>query len=153
VQVSRWVREWMSGERAPAELPIHLKRYMTNRGRVPHTHFSMLNELTFNLVAPLEQAGYTLPEKMVPDISEGRVFSQWLRENRGVEPKTFPTYNHEYPDGRTFPVRLYPNEYLADFKQHFNEVWLPQYAPKYFAERDQRALTLIEKIMLPDLDS
>ncbi|OUK65272.1 DNA-binding protein, partial [Enterobacter hormaechei] len=153
VQVSRWVREWMSGERAPAELPIHLKRYMTNRGRVPHTHFSMLNELTFNLVAPLEQAGYTLPEKMVPDISEGRVFSQWLRDNRGIEPKTFPTYNHEYPDGRTFPVRLYPNEYLADFKQHFNEVWLPQYAPKYFAERDQRALTLIEKIMLPDLDS
>ena len=143
----------MSGERAPAELPIHLKRYMTNRGRVPHTHFSMLNELTFNLVAPLEQAGYTLPEKMVPDISEGRVFSQWLRDNRGIEPKTFPTYNHEYPDGRTFPVRLYPNEYLADFKQHFNEVWLPQYAPKYFAERDQRALTLIEKIMLPDLDS
>jgi len=152
VQVSRWVREWMSGERIPAELPIHLKRYMANRSKVPHTHFSMLNELTFNLVAPLEQAGYSLPDDMVPDISEGRIFSKWLRENRGVEPKTFPTYEHEYPDGRKFPVRLYPNEYLSDFKIHFNEVWLPHHAPKYFSARDARALELIETIMLPDLE-
>ena len=55
VQVSRWVREWMSGERAPAELPIHLKRYMTNRGRVPHTHFSMLNELTLTWLRHLNR--------------------------------------------------------------------------------------------------
>ncbi|HIF7454090.1 TPA: KilA-N domain-containing protein, partial [Escherichia coli] len=152
VQVSRWVREWMSGERTTAEMPVHLKRYMVNRSRIPHTHFSILNELTFNLVAPLEQAGYTLPEKMVPDISQGRVFSQWLRDNRNVEPKTFPTYDHEYPDGRVYPARLYPNEYLADFKEHFNNIWLPQYAPKYFADRDKKALALIEKIMLPNLD-
>lgn len=46
---------------------------------------------------------------------------------------------------------VYTQTNIADFKQYFNEVWLPQYAPKYFAERDQRALTLIEKIMLPDL--
>lgn len=150
VQVSRWIREWMSGEKTPAELPIHLKRYMVNRGKVPHTHFSILNELTFNLVAPLEQAGYTLPENMVPDISQGRVFSAWLRENRGVEPKSFPSYDHEYPDGRVFPARLYPNEYLADFKEHFNTVWLPLHAPKYFSSRDKSALALIERIMLPD---
>lgn len=48
---------------------------------------------------------------------------------------------------------VYTQTNIADFKQYFNEVWLPQYATKYFAERDQRALTLIEKIMLPDLDS
>jgi len=150
VQVSRWVREWMAGDKTPVELPVHLKRYMVNRSKVPHTHFSILNELTFNLVAPLEQAGYTLPEAMVPDISQGKIFSNWLRENRGVEPKTFPTYDHEYPDGRVFPARLYPNEYLADFKEHFNKVWLPNHAPKYFSTRDQKALTLIERIMLPD---
>lgn len=151
VQVSRWVREWMSGGKVSTELPAHLRRYMVNRERIPHTHFSMLNELTLNLVAPLEQAGYTLPENMVPDISEGRVFCKWLRDNRGVEPKIFPTYQHEYPDGRAFPARLYPNEYLADFREHFNSVWLPEYAPKYFSERDQKAPALIEKIMLPDL--
>lgn len=151
VQISRWVREWMNGGGKSAELPVHLKRYMANRGRIPHTHFSILNELTFNLVAPLEEAGYTLPDKMVPDISQGKVFSNWLRKNRNVEPKTFPTYEHEYPDGRVFPARLYPNEYLADFKEHFNTIWLPKYAPNYFSARDAKALELIERIMLPDL--
>ncbi|MEJ1464988.1 MAG: KilA-N domain-containing protein [Candidatus Sedimenticola sp. (ex Thyasira tokunagai)] len=153
VQVSRWVREWMSGGTASTELPMHLKRYMVNRGKIPHTHFSILNEITFNLVAPLEEAGYTLPSNMVPDISQGRIFSGWLRKNKGVEPKDFPSYKHEYPDGRVFDVRLYPNEYLADFKEHFNEVWLPKHAPKYFKTRDAKALSLITTIMLPELES
>ncbi|WP_140919734.1 KilA-N domain-containing protein [Limnobaculum xujianqingii] len=152
VRVSGWIYEWMNGGGVPStKLPVHLERYMINRAAIPHTHFSILNELTFNLVAPLEQAGYTLPENMVPDISQGQVFSKWLRENRGVEPKTFPTYAHKYPDGRIYPARLYPNEYLADFKEHFNTVWLPNHAPKYFGERDKKALGLIEKILLPDL--
>lgn len=152
VQVSKWVREWMSGGSPSAELPAHLKRYMVNRGKIPHTHFSILNEITFNLVAPLEDAGYTLPANMVPDISQGRIFSSWLRKNKGVDPKTFPSYSHEYPDGRVFDARLYPNEYLADFKKHFNEVWIPEHAPKYFKERDAKALSLITSIMLPSPD-
>jgi len=41
------------------------------------------------------------------------------------------------------------NEYLADFKKHFNEVWLPEHAPKYFETRDAKALSLITTIMLP----
>lgn len=152
VQVSKWVREWMSGGSSSAnELPIHIKRYMVNRGKIPHTHFSILNEITFNLVAPLEEAGYTLPSSLVPDISQGKIFSVWLRENKGVEPKEFPSYQHEYPDGRVFDARLYPNEYLADFKSHFNEVWLPLHAPKYFQARDSKALSLIETLLLPDL--
>jgi len=151
VKVSRWVRDWaFGGKRPSAELPVHIKRYLANRGHIPHTHFSILNEITFNLVAPLEEAGHTLPEKMVPDISQGRVFSKWLRDNKGVEPNNFPTYTHEYPDGRTCNARLYPNEYLADFRQHFNETWLPEYAPKYFKTRDIEALALITRILIPE---
>lgn len=152
VQVSKWVREWMTGGSATAALPAHLKRYMVNRGKIPHTHFSILNEITFNLVAPLEEAGYTLPANMVPDISQGRIFSKWLRDNKGIEPAEFPSYQHEYPDGRIFDARLYPNEYLAEFKQHFNEVWLPKHAPKYFKTRDVKALSLITTILLPELE-
>ena len=151
VKVSKWVREWLSGGTAATSvIPHHLKRYMANRSKIPHTHFSVLNELAFNLIAPLEQAGYTLPDDMVPDISQGRIFSGWLRKEKGIDPKTFPSYEHEYPDGRVFPARLYPNEYLADFKEHFNTVWLPKHAPKYFKERDKKALRLITSIMLPE---
>lgn len=153
VQVSKWVREWMSGGFVPKQTPHHLQRYMMNRAKIPHTHFSVLSEMILGLVAPLEDAGYTLPDKLVPDISEGKVFSQWLRDNRNVEPKSFPEYRHEYPDGRMFNARLYPIMYLPDFRYHFNEIWLPNYAPRYFSERDKLALSHVSKILLPSISA
>lgn len=147
VKVSQWVTEWRQGS-AKVVLPIHLERYMQNRSKIPYTHFSMLNELTLNLIAPLEQAGYTLPETLVPDISEGRMFCKWLRDNKNIEPKLFPTYSHEYPDGRQVDAKLYPIELYEDFRRHFNEIWIPIQAPKYFRERSPQALSLIQTLML-----
>lgn len=148
VKVSQWVIEWQQG-RAKAVMPVHIERYMQNRAKVPYTHFSMLNELTLNLIAPLEQAGYTLPQALVPDISEGKLFCKWLRDSRGIEPNQFPTYQHAYPDGRVVQAKLYPVELYEDFKRHFNEVWLPKHAPRYFGERDQKALTYVSTLLLP----
>lgn len=147
VKVAQWVTEWQQGH-SKKVLPIHIERYMQNRAKVPYTHFSMLNEITLNLVAPLEQAGYTLPVKMVPDISEGRVFCKWLRDNKGIDTDSFPKYSHEYPDGRVVEAKLYPMELYEDFRKHFNEVWLPVHAPKYFAKKDKVALSFIEEIKL-----
>lgn len=138
-----------TGYKATGALPAHLDRYIKNRAKVPYTHFSMLNEITLNLIAPLEEAGYTLPEKLVPDISEGLIFCKWLRDNRGVEPKNFPMYEHEYPDGRVVQAKLYPSEYLDDFRKHFHEVWLAEKAGKYFGDRDSQALEFVENLALP----
>lgn len=149
VQVTKWVFEWLSG--GGQNMPVHLQRYMMNRTEIPPTHFSMLNELTFGLIAPLESAGYTLPENMIPDISEGRMFSAWLRAEKGIEPNTFPNYRHRYMDGRVVDARLYPNELLADFRRHFNEVWLPNKARDYFDKRDEKALEYLSKF--PQLSS
>lgn len=148
VKVSQWVVEWQQG-RANAVMPAHIDRYMQNRSKVPYTHFSMLNELTLNLIAPLEQAGYTLPQELVPDISEGRLFCKWLRDHKGIEPNTFDTYEHSYPDGRNVQAKLYPNELYEDFRRHFNETWLPLHAPRYFAARDKQALTFVRTLLLP----
>lgn len=148
VKVSEWVQEWRSGA-AQAVMPVHLQRYMQNMAKIPHTHFSMLNELTLNLIAPLEKAGYTLPQNLVPDISEGRMFCRWLRENRSIEPNEFPMYDHEYLDGRVVQAKLYPIELMGDFKRHFHEVWLPNQAPKYFGQRSPEALGYIAQALLP----
>lgn len=150
VKVSQWITEWQQGK-TKAVMPVHIERYMQNRSKIPYTHFSMLNELTLNLIAPLEQAGYTMPQEMVPDISEGKMFCRWLREQRGIEPNTFPTYAHSYPDGRTVQAKLYPIEIFEDFRKHFNEIWLPIQAPKYFATRDTKALSYITTLLLPSL--
>ena len=146
VLVSIWVRKWIEGE-YKQKLPYHLERYLVNRVSVPNTHFSMLTELTILLLAPLESSGYTLPENMLPDISEGLMFSNWLRKEKGLEPKDFPTYLHKYQDGRMVKARLYPNSLLPDFREHFHNVWLPTRAAAYFAERDPKAIQHLPKLL------
>jgi hypothetical protein len=102
VLVSKWVVDWMSGGGAPqpAKLPYHLRRYINNQMNVPKGNFSVLNEITLGLIAPLEAQGYTLPEKLWPDISQGRMFARWLREEHGVDTDSMPTYWHVFEDGR-----------------------------------------------------
>ena len=65
VMVSRWVLDWVEG-RVRDHMPLHVRRYIKNRAKVPHDHFSMLNEIYLNLLAPLEDCGILLPEKMTP---------------------------------------------------------------------------------------
>lgn len=146
VLVSKWILEWMTGGNTQT-LPYHLKRYMANREQIPHTHFSILNEMTFGLIASLESQGYILPENLIPDISEGRMFATWLA-TKGVDSKRFQRYQHKYEDGRVVEARLYPNSLLAEFRQHFHEIWLPQRAESYFEERDNKAVPFIKNLVL-----
>ena len=147
VRVTQWVFEWLSGS---PRMPYHLRRYVANLGNIPNTHFSILQELTYSLIAPMENRGYTLPETMVPDISEGRMFSLWLREEKGMDPSAFPTYRHVYEDGRAVQARLYPNSLLPDFRAHFSNVWLPKRAKGYFNERDKAALPYLETLLIAE---
>lgn len=148
VLVSKWVFEWMSGSISSAKkLPYHLQRYMINRTEIPPTHFSVFNEIIYNLIAPLEDQGYELPDSMVPDISQGRMFADWVRKVKKLDPNKFPRYKHTYPDGRSFPARLYPNSLLADFRDHFHNVWLVRQAPGYFKIRDSNALPYLRKMI------
>lgn len=150
VQVTEWVFEWMNGNIKPqTSMPYHLKRYLLNRGKIPVGYFSVFNEIVYSLIAPLEDIGYTLPDNLVPDISEAKIFCNWLRKEKGIEPKEFPTYTHTYSDGREIPnVRLYPNSLLEDFRAHFNDVWLLQRAQTYFSDKDKTALPYLQKMIL-----
>lgn len=147
VKVTEWVFEWLSGNTPKNRIPYHLRRYMANMGNVPIGHFSMLNEMTIALIAPLENMGYELPENMIPDISEGKMFCRWLREEKGVDTDSMPTYRHHYEDGRTVTAKAYPNELLADFRKHFLEVWLFKRSVGYFAERDAKAVPHLQKLL------
>jgi KilA-N domain len=151
VQVSKWVYDWMSGPQKPRgpSLPYHLRRYVSNQRNVPEGHFSVLNEITLALIGPLEAEGYTLPESLWPDISQGLMFARWLREEKHIA-GNLPDYVHEFEDGRE-PVlaRGYPNELLPDFRKHFSEVWLRYRARKYFSERDPKALGYLPKLLPP----
>ena len=147
VQVSKWVFDWMMGK-ANSHMPVHVQRYLKNKAKVPPTHFSMLNEIYLNLLAPLEDYGIIPPDKMMPDISTGRMFSGFLRK-KGFDPDAFPTYKHEFVDSARMPVnaRLYPIEHLPEFRRYFHDVWLPQRATKYFEERYPEALPALDRVL------
>lgn len=149
VKVSGWVFAWMSGTapRPKAELPYHLRRYMAKHQNVPVGHFSVLTELTQMLIAPMEIMGYTLPEKMVPDISQGRMFCKWLRDKHGIDTDALPTYLHVYEDGRKVQAKAYPENLLAVFRKHFRDEWLPVKSLPYFRERDPAALPFLPKLL------
>jgi hypothetical protein len=149
VQVSQWVVDWMSGK-VPAsriQLPYHIRRYTANQPNVPIGHFSILSELTLALIAPLELVGYTMPERMVPDISHGRMFCQWLREQHGIDTDSLPTYWHVYEDGRRVRAKAYPESLLAEWRKHYREEWLPHRAIEYFRPRDSEALAFLPKLI------
>jgi hypothetical protein len=53
---------------------------------------------------------------------------------------------HFFEDGRApVPTKAYPEDLLASFRRHFREVWLPEKAGAYFAERDPRALQFLTR--------
>ncbi len=145
VAVSQWVREWITGK-SKAQLPPHIRRFLANRDKIPHTHFSILNEMFYTFIGALEGHGYTLPEEIVPDISMGRMFSDWLR-SQGYKPEEFPSYDHVYENGLVVQARLYPNSILEDFRNYLYETWLPTRAMDYFKDRDPKALPYLEIIM------
>ncbi|MGC4402980.1 KilA-N domain-containing protein [Methyloversatilis sp. MC4-4] len=148
VQVSEWVHDWMTGGGAPRRLPYHVQRHMLNLSGVPAGHFSILQEMTHMLIAPLDAAGYELPEKLVPDISMGLFLCKHLRDQLGIDTKSLPTYIHLYPDGRKVTAKLYPDSVLADFRRLIQEKWLPEKASKYFAERDPEALPYLDMVLI-----
>jgi len=143
VAVSQIILDWSSGK-TQQRLPYHLRRYLSNQHKIPHTHFSILSEMAITLIAPLERHGYIIPDRLIPDISQGRMFCKWLRD-QGEDTDTFLTYQHIYEDGRKVKAKLYPIRLLQDFRTHFHEVWFPKKSMQYFDQRDKNAIPYLKK--------
>ena len=146
VKVNRWVVDWMMGN-VRGQQPVHVQRYLKNRAKVPPAYFSMLNEIYLALLAPLEDYGIIPPDRMMPDISTGRMFSGFLR-GKGIDPDEFPSYEHEFIDSSRLTVyaRLYPIEHLPAFRRYLYGVWLPDRASNYFEERFPQAVPYLPAI-------
>ena len=148
VQVTEWVFDWFDGQVTyeGSRLPDHIRRYLVNRPKIPMTHFSMLDQMTLRLLAPLEEHGYIIPARLWPDISLGRMFSGWLR-TEGHDPDSFPNYEHEFIDGRqSVSARLYPNELITKFNQRL-DYWLRTNARTYFGDRDEASIEPLDSVL------
>jgi hypothetical protein len=148
VQVSEWVYDWMSGSRLPAKMPFHLERHMINFHKIPSGYFSVLQEMTNALVAPMEAQGYRMPENMMPDITHGKMLCKHLRDTHRIDTDMLSTYTHTFPDGREVDAKLYPVQYLGEFRVLLSEIWMTQKAATYFKDRDPLALAALDRILL-----
>ena len=99
---------------------------------------------TYILVAPLDDSGIKFPDKLMPDISTGRMFSKFLR-NKGIVPDDFPTYEHEFVNQNRPAVyaRLYPIKYLEEFRKYFYYTWMPTKSLEYFRQRRRKYYRLL----------
>ncbi|MGN6418280.1 MAG: BRO-N domain-containing protein [Pseudobacter sp.] len=135
------------------ETPNFIIRYMQNATKIPTGHFSVLTELFVRLYARFEHAGYVIPNKgfmgkeIRPDVSVGRCFSGYLKDNYPSAPEVFDTYPHEFPSGKVVDARVYPNELLPAFIKYVDEVWIPNNAEQYFIDRDRKALDYLPKLL------
>ena len=136
-----------------SQLPNFITRYKDNYHKLPNDHFSVISEMFARLYIELEKVGYSIPDKgiggkqLMPDISVGRGFAKFLRENNSEYFESHKTYTHTFPDGREVDANMYHIDVLPMFIRYINEKWIPDNAQSYFKERDPLALDFLPKLL------
>ena len=134
-------------------LPNFIERYKENYHKLPRDYFSVISEMYARLYMELEKVGYIIPDKgehgkqMMPDISVGRGFANFLKRHKSEFYDTAKTYIHTFPDGREVEANMYHIDALPMFIRYINEDWIPNRATEYFKKRDPLALDYLPKLL------
>ena len=132
--------------------PKFIRRYNENWDRISDGYFSVISELTIRLWGRLEQLGHIMADKATngtelrPDVSVGRLFSSWLKENHPHVSDEYQMYPHWTPSGE-FDAREYPRTLLALYLDFVDTIWIPEHAERYFKARDPAALPYIAHLL------
>ena len=129
-------------------------RYKDNLHRLDRNYFSVISELFITLYAELEKVGYEIPDRgqtgkqIMPDISVGRMFSDYLKKIDSKFNGSHKYYDHSFLDDRQdVEARMYPLEVLPTFRKFVFDKWIPENAKKYFKGRDPVALDYLPKLL------
>jgi prophage antirepressor-like protein len=140
-------------------VPAFIRRYNLNWNRIESGYFSVISELAIRLYGRLEHVGYILKDvgikgkEIRPDVSVGKLFASWVKENMPDKANDFKTYKHLFENGHEIDgARQYMDSLLADFNKYVDRIWLRDHAYKYLKDRDPDALEYLPKL-IPDLKS
>lgn len=159
-------RKWITKEVIPSirqkgyygkidrsQLPNFITRYKDNYHKLPNNYFSVISEMYARMYIELEKVGYSIPDKaqdgkkLVPDISVGKGFAKFLKDNRSEFYNNHRTYTHSFPDGREVEANMYHIDALPIFIKYINDKWFPENASNYFKTRDPLALEYLPKLL------
>ena len=154
-------KKWVTSEVLPTirktggyhgRIPAFIRRYNENWDRIDTGYFSVISELVTRLWGRLELVGHIMADKAAdgrqlrPDVSVGRLFSDWLKKNHPTLDTGFSYYQHWTPD-KEIEARQYPIAVLPLFIEFVDTVWIPERAEEYFGSRDPAALPYLPKLL------
>jgi len=154
-------KKWITSEVLPeirktgsysGRIPAFIRRYNENWDRVDHGYFSVISELVVRLWGRLEMVGHIMADKAPngrenrPDVSVGRLFADWLRENHPQHANKHKFYSHKTKEWEG-EARQYPREMLALYIEFVDDIWIPEHAERYFNTRDPAALPHLPKLL------
>lgn len=156
-------KKWITSEVLPSirktgsykgKTPAFIQRANKNWDRVDEGYFSVINELAVTVWGRLEREGHIMADRapdgkeIRPDVSVGRLFSDWLKKLHPAMANNYKFYPHEV-DGKTIEARQYPFEMLGLFRTYVEAVWWPERFEGYIKARDPKALQYLPKLLPP----
>jgi len=157
---ARRFKKWVTSEVLPSirrtgaygRIPRFIRRYNENWDRVEDGHFSIISELAIRLWGRLEQIGHVMADvaadgaELRPDVSVGRLFSQWLKATHPEVCDNYGMYIHKTAQAE-FEARQYPYDMLPLYIEFVDTVWVPKHSERYFKTRDPAALPHLPKLL------
>lgn len=103
----------------------------------PFGYFGVFREIAI-MIVPMIRIGVIISDKVVPDISVGKIWSQhWVKNNLSEKYGERIKYSHEYPDyypqskSNPQPSYAYPNEALGEFRAWLQKNYITTKLPNY----------------------
>jgi hypothetical protein len=134
------------------ETPAFIRRYNDNWDRVATGYFSVINELVVRLWERLEMVGHVMADRapngkeIRPDVSVGRLFSDWLKEKHPTVSGNYTFYLHKTSEWEG-DARQYPISMLPLYIEFVDTVWIPEHSERYLRTRDIAALPYLPKLL------
>lgn len=104
---------------------------------VPFGYFSVFREIA-SMIVPMIRAGVMISDKVVPDISVGKAWSEhWTTNNLNVAHGERRKYDHEYPlyypqaKSNPQPSFAYPDSALGEFRAWLVKTYITSKFPTY----------------------
>jgi hypothetical protein len=154
-------RRWVTAEVLPSirktgrfggDTPAFIRRYNENWDRIASGYFSVINELVVRLWGRLEMVGHIMADRapdgreIRPDVSVGRLFSDWLKEEHEDVSDNYAFYIHKTPEWEG-EARQYPISMLPLYIEFIDAVWIPEHSQRYLRTRDIAALPYLPKLL------
>lgn len=117
---------------------------------VPTGYFSVFREIAA-MIVPMIRSGIMISDKVVPDISVGRAWSEyWNNHDLAKKYGERDKYDHEYPDyypqAKSNPQAAfaYPDAALGEFRNWLRANYISSKFPKYLLGQTKKGTLAIE---------